>query len=149
MKRAYCTSLSEEILDVNVSTTSPEEGNDSMVRAILLRSTLLPGLVIGALVAMVGYMIGQGGFVYGLFFSLPIAILNFKAIDKILMFAFGLAVPQLVRAVAFVVYHLRFLLLVVIMYLVIPTAGYSFAVGTFGGFLISKIVLAAEILKHQ
>lgn len=149
MERAYCTPLSEEVFDVNVSTTSPDKGIDKMTRTVLNSNTVLPGLFIGFLVALVGYVVGHSGFALGLLFSLPIAILNLKAIDKILMLAFGLEVPELVRAVAFVVYHLRFLLLVVIMYMVIPKAGYGFAIGTFSGFLIAKIALAAEILTQE
>lgn len=148
MERAYCTPLPEGIFN-NVSETSPAQGADRMNGTILHRNIILPSLIIGFLVALIGYVMGQEGFALGLLFSLPLAIVNLKAIDKTLMFAFGLSVPELARAFAFVVYHLRFLILVMIMYMVIPTADYGFAVGTFIGFLVAKIALGAQILKHE
>lgn len=149
MERAYCTPWSEEIFDQNVTAAYPAQEAYKMSKTILHRNTILPGLTLGFLVALVGYVMGHEGFAFGLLFSLPLAIINLKAIDKILMFAFGLSVPELVRAVAFVVYHLRFLLLVLMMYLVIPKAGYDFAIGTFSGFLLAKITLGTEILKQE
>lgn len=111
------------------------------------RNVALPSLVAGCLIAAVSYTLGDRGFALGLLFSLPLALLNFKAIDKVLQLAFGFSMPEVIRVVAFFLYHMRFAALVIIMFLVIPKTGFSFGVGTFVGFLIAKISLGGEIIR--
>ncbi len=117
--------------------------------AVSHRNVALMGLAAGGLIALVSYIVGNSGFAFGLLFSLPLALLNFKAIDKILQFAFGFSMPEIVKVVAFVLYHLRFAVLVIILFLVIPKTGFSFGIGTFFGFLIAKIALGGEIIRKK
>lgn len=117
--------------------------------AVSHRNIALTGLVAGCLIALTGYMLGYSGFALGLLFSLPLAVLNFKAIDKTLQFAFSFKMTGIIKVVAFVLYHLRFAALVIIMFLVLRKTDFSFGVGTFVGFLIAKIALGGEILRQQ
>lgn len=113
------------------------------------RKIALTGFVVGCLIALTGLILGYPNFALGLLFSLPLAVLNFKAIDKTLQFAFSFSMPGVIKAVAFALYNLRFAALIIIMFWVITKMDFSFGVGTFAGFLIAKVALGGEILRQE
>lgn len=103
------------------------------------------GLTTGGLM----YIMGYRWLLLGMFFGLLINLISWIALDKTLLMAFGFSNPHLMRAASFVLYHVRFSGIVLIMFLVIPKTNLYFGVGTFLGFLIPKLVLGAILLRNR
>jgi len=62
--------------------------------------------------------------------------------------AFKMASPDLARVISFASYHVRFWLIVIILYIVIPKAHYLFAVGTFMGLLLPKMIMGVYVVLY-
>lgn len=103
-------------------------------------------LIITLSIGSVTYLFGAKNFTYGLGFGVVLCVINYKVIGKILDIAFRMASPDLARILSFVGYHVRFWIIVIILYLIIPKTHYLFVVGTFAGILLPKIIIVATML---
>ncbi len=103
----------------------------------------------GLLVAGVTYLLGYKLFVYGLGFGLGLMVFNYRIVGLILNKALAAAAPDMARVLSFASYHVRFWIIVILMYLVIPKAGFQFGIGTFVGFLLPKLIMGVFIVIHS
>ncbi len=106
--------------------------------------TLIATLLIGGLT----YYFGKEQFAYGLGFGVVLSIVNYKVVAVILDVAMRAASPGLARVISFVSYHVRFWLIVIVLYLVIPRTHFLVGVGTFAGILLPKMIMGVFIVKH-
>lgn len=106
--------------------------------------TLLGSLLIGGITFLLGYKL----FVWGLFFGVGLMVLNYRVLGALLDKALAAAVPDMARVLSFVGYHARFWIIVVVMYLVIPKAGFQFGVGSFAGILLPKVIMGIVIVAN-
>lgn len=105
-------------------------------------------LIVTILLGGVTYLLGAEQVTYGLLFGVFIAVLNFRVISFILDFSLRKASPDIARVISFVGYHVRFWLIVVILYLVIPRAPFLFTVGIFLGFLLPKMIMGVFVVIY-
>ncbi len=105
----------------------------------LVASSLLGGLT---------YLLGAKQFAYGLGFGVVLTIVNYKVVAVILDVAMKAASPGIARVISFVSYHVRFWLIVIILYIVIPKTHYLFGVGTFAGILLPKMIMGVFVVLH-
>lgn len=105
-------------------------------------------LICTILLSGITYLLGAAQVTYGLFFGVFLAVINFKVITLILDFSLRKASPDIARVMSFVGYHVRFWLLVIILYLVIPRTPYLFTVGIFLGFLLPKIIMGIFVVAY-
>lgn len=103
------------------------------------------GLSIGAFIHIMGYR----WLLLGMFFGLSLILLSWIALDKTLIMAFNFSSPYVMKMAAFMLYHVRFSALVLVMFLVITKTNLYFGIGTFFGFLIPKLVLGAILLRNR
>jgi hypothetical protein len=101
------------------------------------------------LMAAISYFLGIKLFGYGVLFGGFLSMLNLIIVGKLLDVALRKASPDLARVVSFVGYHVRFWLIVIILYLVIPRAHYLFGVGTFFGILLPKMVMGIFVVLYS
>lgn len=112
------------------------------------RRITLWALIASTLVGGITYICGIKQFAYGLGFGVILCVINYRVISVILDVAFRFTSPGLARVISFVSYHVRFWLIVIILYIVIPKTHYLFGVGTFAGILIPKIVMGVFVVLH-
>lgn len=105
-------------------------------------------LIVALLVGGIGYLFSFKDFTYGLFFGVVLCIVNFRVISWVLSIATSKASPDLARIISFVGYHVRFWLLVIILYFVIPVAHYTFTIGTFVGLFLPKVIMGVIVVLH-
>lgn len=103
------------------------------------------GLSTGALM----HIMGHRWLLLGMFFGLSLILLSWLSLDKTLIMAFNFSSPYLMKMAAFMLYHVRFSALVLIMFLVITKTNLYFGIGTFFGFLIPKLVLGVILLRNR
>ena len=106
--------------------------------------SLLATILIGGL----AYFFGLRQLTYGLVFGVGLCLINYKVVGVILDVAFKMASPDLARVISFASYHVRFWLIVIILYIVIPKAHYLFAVGTFMGLLLPKMIMGVYVVLY-
>ncbi len=99
-------------------------------------------LLIGGL----SYILGGKTFAYGLVFGVVVSIVNYRVVGIIIDIAFRATSPDLAKVLSFAGYHVRFWILVVILYLVIPRSPFYFSVGTFVGLLIPKMIMGVVVV---
>lgn len=109
----------------------------------------LGSLVLGTITVTAFYLIGSEWLASGTVFGIALMLLNWKALDKVLLIAFRFTSPMVMKLISFFLYHIRFLLVVFIMFLVIPKTNLYFGIGSFIGFIIPKVVLGIIILKNR
>ncbi|KNZ68405.1 ATP synthase I [Thermincola ferriacetica] len=102
--------------------------------------------IIAIFIEGITYFAGFRSFAYGLAFGVGLMILNYRVVSIILNKAFKSALPDLAKVLSFASYHIRFWIMVIIMYLVIPKAGFQFGVGSFFGILLPKIVMGVFVV---
>lgn len=105
------------------------------------RGTTIWTLIAAALIGGVTYLLDEEQITYGLGFGVIIAVVNYRVIGAILNITLRFASPNVSKFLSFLGYHVRFWIIVVLLYIVIPKTGYLFAVGTFIGFVIPKVVM--------
>lgn len=113
------------------------------------RSIVKRTIVCGVPIAVVTYVLGYRPFVYGLIFGIAIMAFNYRILGVILDKALATAVPGMARVLSFVSYHVRFWIIVIVMYLVIPRQGFQFGIGSFVGLLLPKMMMGVVILKNS
>jgi len=104
--------------------------------------------IIATLIGSGTYLFGLKNFTFGLGFGVLLCVINYRVISKILDIAFRMTSPDLARVLSFVSYHVRFWIIVIILYLVIPKTHYLFVVGAFVGILLPKIVMGVIVVLH-
>lgn len=104
--------------------------------------TLAAAIPLGGLT----YLLGMKTFAYGLGFGVVLSIVNYRVIGVILDVAFRLTSHDTAKIISFLSYHIRFWLIVLVLYIVIPNTGFGFAVGTFAGILLAKIVMGVFVV---
>lgn len=105
------------------------------------RGTTIWTLIAAALIGGVTYFLDARQITYGLVFGVVLAVVNYRVIGAILDITIRFASPVAGKFISFLGYHVRFWIIVVLLYIVIPKTGYLFAVGTFIGFVIPKVVM--------
>ncbi|PKM82205.1 MAG: hypothetical protein CVU89_06065 [Firmicutes bacterium HGW-Firmicutes-14] len=105
--------------------------------------TFLTTFIIG----VVTYLLGAKQFSFGLVFGVVLSVINYRVISVILDVAFRTASADLARVISFASYHVRFWLIVIILYIVIPRTHYLFGVGTFAGILLPKMIMGVYVVK--
>ena len=105
-------------------------------------------LICTILLGGITYLMGAAQVTYGLFFGVFLAVINFRVITFILDFSLRKASPDIARVMSFVGYHVRFWLLVVILYYVILRTPFLFTVGIFLGLLLPKIILGVFVIAY-
>jgi len=110
----------------------------------ITRWTLICTMLLGGIT----YFLGAAQVTYGLFFGVFLAVINFRVITLILDFSLRKVSPDIARVMSFVGYHVRFWLLVIILYLVIPRTPFLFTVGIFMGFLLPKIIMGIFVVAY-
>lgn len=106
--------------------------------------TILASSLIGGL----AYILGARALAKGLAFGVVVSIVNYRIVGIIIHIAFKMASPDLAKVLSFAGYHVRFWILVVILYLVIPRTPFYFGVGTFIGLLIPKIIMGVFVVMN-
>ncbi len=106
--------------------------------------SLLATILIGGL----AYLFGLKQLAYGLVFGVGLCIINYRVVGVILDVAFKMASPDLARVISFASYHVRFWLIVIILYIVIPRTHYLFAIGTFIGLLLPKMIMGVYVVLN-
>jgi len=104
--------------------------------------------VVIILVSGITYFAGIKQFTYGLLFGFGLCIINYRIVGFILEIAFRLASADLARVISFAGYHVRFWLIVIILYLVIPRTHYLFGLGAFVGLLLPKMIMGVFVVMH-
>ena len=106
--------------------------------------TLVATILIGAGT----YLFGVKQLAYGLVFGVVVSVVNLRVVSVILDVATRAASPNIARVISFVGYHVRFWLIVIILYIVIPHTHYLFGVGTFLGILLPKVIMGVFVVLH-
>jgi hypothetical protein len=106
-------------------------------------------IILSAVIGGLAYILGARMFAYGLAFGVVVSIVNYRVVGLIIHIAFRAASPDLAKVLSFAGYHVRFWILVVILYLVIPRAPFYFGVGTFVGILLPKMIMGAFVVIHS
>ncbi|MBU7007360.1 hypothetical protein [Phosphitispora fastidiosa] len=106
--------------------------------------SLLATILIGG----ISYFFGLKQLAFGLVFGVGLCIINYRVVSVILDVAFKLASPDLARVISFASYHVRFWLIVIILYIVIPRTHYLFALGTFMGLLLPKMIMGVYVVRY-
>lgn len=106
-------------------------------------------LAIGSILIALSYYCVDKWLAAGMVFGLVLMLTNWRVLSKIIRIAFRISSPTTSRAVAFLFYHIRFWILVLIMFLVIPKTNMYFGIGTFLGFLIPKSILGVILFKSK
>jgi len=112
------------------------------VQRSIAKWTVIVSLLIGGLT----YILGARTFASGLAFGVVVSIVNYRIVGLIIHIAFRAASPDLAKVFSFVGYHVRFWVLVIILFLVIPRSPFFFGVGTFVGLLIPKIIMGVFVV---
>lgn len=105
-------------------------------------------LLVTVLIGGVAYILGARTLAQGLAFGAVVTIVNYQIVSLIIHIAFRMASPDLAKVLSFAGYHVRFWIIVVILYLVIPRTPFYFGVGTFVGLLIPKIIMGVFVVTH-
>ncbi|MFZ5641402.1 MAG: hypothetical protein ACOY4Q_12050 [Bacillota bacterium] len=105
-------------------------------------------LIVSVLIGGLAYILGARTFAYGLAFGVVVSIVNYRVVGLIIHIALRAASPDLAKVLSFAGYHVRFWILVVILYLVIPRAPFYFGVGTFVGILVPKMIMGVFVVMH-
>ncbi|PKM45431.1 MAG: hypothetical protein CVV03_06790 [Firmicutes bacterium HGW-Firmicutes-8] len=104
---------------------------------------------IGAVgISLIVFMLGKPDVALGIVFSCSLMVLNFWTLSLIPRIYERLRNPYCGKVAAFTYYYMRFWLVVLILFLTIPKAGYDFALGCFVGFIIPKIALGAIVITN-
>lgn len=114
------------------------------VQRAITKWTVLVTILIGG----VAYILGARTLAQGIAFGVVVSVVNYRIVSIIIHIAFKMSSPDLAKVLSFAGYHVRFWLLVVILYLVIPRTPYFFGVGTFVGLLIPKIIMGVFVVTH-
>lgn len=102
-------------------------------------------LLAGVFAEALFYLLGYHWTALGLIFGLVLILVNWVALSEILRLALRSSSPHFIKSISFLLYHLRFFLVVLIMFIVLPKTNLYFGVGTFLGCLIPKITLGVII----
>jgi len=105
-------------------------------------------LITTVLLGVVTYLFGVKHLTYGLIFGVILMVLNFKVISVILDYSLRKTSPDFARIISFVSYHVRFWLIVMILYFVIPRTPFLFTVGIFMGFLLPKMIMGIFVVRY-
>ena len=116
--------------------------SSSMAQRSIASWSLAGALGIGT----ISFLLGKTALAAGILFSSTLMVLNFRALSLVPGIYQRFKSPHLAKTAAFACYYLRFWLVVAILYLVIPNAGYNFALGSFIGFIIPKIAMGAIVI---
>ncbi len=114
------------------------------VQRKIAKWTALATILIGGIT----YFLGIKQFTYGLVFGVVLCIINYRVISLILEVAFRSASPDLARVISFASYHIRFWVIVIILYIIIPRTHYLFVIGTFLGILLPKMIMGVVVVLH-
>ena len=94
-------------------------------------------------------VLGKGAISLGVLFGCSLMVANYKALSLVPRIYQRLDKYLFGRIAACLYYHLRFWIFVLIMFLIIPRAGYDFVLGCFLGFVIPKIALGALVISSH
>lgn len=103
-------------------------------------------LIIGGVIGICGYLLGYQWIALGMFFGLTLTLFNWRVINEI---ALNFSSSQVSKIISFLIYHLRFWVLVLILFVVIPKTNLYFGIGTFFGFSIPKLILGTILCKSE
>ncbi|PKM82089.1 MAG: hypothetical protein CVU89_07060 [Firmicutes bacterium HGW-Firmicutes-14] len=102
-----------------------------------------------AAVSLIVFFFGKQGMAVGIIFSCVLMVLNYWALSLVPWVYQRFRSPHWAKVAAFVYYYLRFWLLVLVLFLTVPKAGYDFGIGCFMGFLIPKITLGVIVIANK
>lgn len=105
-------------------------------------------LVFMVLFVSIAFFMGKRWAAGGSIFGSTLAILNNHAVALIFRKAFRNKV-QVSEIILFLGYHLRFAILVLALYLVIPKTNVEFGFGTFLGFFTAKIGMGVAVFQEE
>ncbi len=105
-------------------------------------------LLIGTAACLTTYFVNYW-ITLGIIFGMLLMLVNWRVLSKIIRIAFNIKKQIVAKVVAFFGYHIRFWIVVLIMFLVIPKTNMYFGIGTFLGFLIPKVVMATIVIKSK
>ncbi|PKM83401.1 MAG: hypothetical protein CVU89_01245 [Firmicutes bacterium HGW-Firmicutes-14] len=123
------------------------------------RDIAVGSMVLGLFVSLVSYLLFSRELAAGIMFSVVLTVANYQVLVFILSLAIGFlpgaakrpagtGVPIL-RQIALLLYHMRFWLIVAVLYLIIPKSSMTFVIGTLIGFIIPKFVMGAALITGR
>jgi len=123
-------------------------------RGIALRS-----MVLGLFTSLVSYLLFSRELAAGIMFSVVLTVANYQVLAFILSLAIGFlpgseknlaesGIPIL-RQIALLMYHMRFWIVIAVLYVIIPKSSMTFVLGTIIGFIIPKFVMGAALITGR
>ena len=100
-------------------------------------------------VSAITLLLGKADLAVGIIFSTGLMTLNYRALSLVPWIYIRFRSSHWANVAAFTYYYMRFWLIVLILYITIPKAGYYFALGCFVGFVIPKIAMGAIVIINS
>lgn len=105
-------------------------------------------LLLGTTFSFILSLMGRIEFAKGLLFGAILCVANYYIIDALLGYIISFSNDIVVKVVGFFGYHIRFWILVVILFFVITRNDSPFAFGFFAAMVLSKIVMGAVVISN-
>lgn len=119
--------------------------SSSKVQRKIALCSLVPVLA-ASLISYLGYTTDLA---LGVIFGYSLIVLNYQILSKLLYLMFRFTTTDFARVFGFVLYHMRFWIVVAILFIVIPKSELDFVIGTFAGILIPKMVMGYFVAANQ